>query len=94
MELGIHTSFKKMRPKGIAGSNPVSGTNKEGLNRMPNKTEFITIEDKTKTFPNPFLYQEATTHPFLLTPEMGEKIIEKAKAIVEMLTVKVGGKCK
>ena len=61
---------------------------------MSNKTEFIVVEDKTKTFPNPFLYQEATTHPFLLTPAMEEKIIEKAKAIVEMLTVKVGGKCK
>lgn len=61
---------------------------------MSNQTEFIVVEDKTKTFPNPFLYQEATTHPFLLTPEMGEKIIGQAKVIVEMLTVKVGGKCK
>lgn len=61
---------------------------------MSNQTEFIVVEDKTKTFPNPFLYQEATTHPFLLTPAMGEKIIGQAKVIVEMLTVKVGGKCK
>lgn len=65
---GIHDRLKIYCPKGIAGSNPVSGTNKEGLNRMPNKTEFIVIEDKTKTFPNPFLYQEAMTYPFLLTP--------------------------
>lgn len=61
---------------------------------MSNQTEFIVVEDKTKTFPNPFLYQEATTHPFLLTPAMGEKIIDQAKTIIEILTVKVGGKCK
>lgn len=59
---------------------------------MSNETEVLkVITDKTKAFPNPFLYQEATTFSFLLTPAMGEKIVCQAKAIVEMLTIK-GGK--
>lgn len=58
---------------------------------MSNETEVLkVIADKTKTFPNPFLYQEATTYPFLLTPAMGEKIIGQVKVIVEMLTIESG----
>lgn len=64
---------------------------------MSNQTkvaEVPKVADKSEIFPNPFLYGEATSFPFVLTPATGEKIVAKAKVIVEMLTFKGNKVCK